>query len=349
VAVTHPTFNLPLAGAIPPPTRKIMIGPPEIWAWQVAALGRAVAALLTALPGVRDHPTHALKAACVAAERGRLALGNFDELLCVTPMNAAAYGRLRERTGGGAAVLQARHPAADLARDEALAGRAAALRRRLGIEPDRHLVSIFPGSREGEIRLLLPRILRAADIIRARRDVAFAVSVSDGRFDALAAALIGGGAGRADVLRTTAPAADLLAASSHAILCSGTITLEAACLAVPATVANTLRPGTRFLLRPLYHRRRIGWRYAPWGLPNAILASRGTPRAHLPYRECVLTRFRAGAIAASVLAGLPDGPYDAARPPLLPAETVRRVREAIAPPGALAPHEYVARTVGELA
>jgi len=350
VAVTHPTFNLPLAAAAPAGVRRIMIGPPEIWAWQANALGRAVAAVLKALPTVSAKPFSPVKAAHVAARRGPMALASFDDLLCLTPMNAAAYGKLKRRARAAVNVVHARHPAAELTRQACRPSRTAGLRKQLGLAENEHLLGVFPGSRQGEIRLLLPTMLRAAGIVAStRKDVRAVVSVTDAglrpgiaKFAARYAA-----SGKPAIL-TDAPSKDLLCACCHAILASGTLTLEAALLAAPATVAYTLPPTTRFVFRPLFRHNRIAGRPSPFALPNAILAWRGAAADGLAYREVTLRRFRPANIARAVLAGLPKGAHGGECPPLLPAGTVRLVREALCPaPESPSVEQYVVQALGQ--
>jgi len=353
VAVTHPTFNLPLAAAAPAGVRRIIIGPPEIWAWEANAPGRLIGRGLKALPGIAGGPFSPVRAGYVAAYRGPMALASFDDLLCLTPMNAAAYGELKRRSGAAANIVQVRHPAAGLVRDATWGRRAADLRHRLGLAGHEHLLGVFPGSREGEIRLLLPTMLQAAGAVAgARKDILPVVSVADGTLERPIAECVeryrACGRGRAAVW-THAPSTDLLCACCHAILASGTLTLEAALLAVPATVVYTVPPATRFLLRPLFAHRRIAGRAAPFALPNAILAWRGSPAGQFPYPEVTLRHFRAANVARTVLAALPAGPHGAECPPLLPAETVQSLREALCPAAdAPSAEQYVAQAMAEV-
>jgi lipid A disaccharide synthetase len=353
VAVAHPTFNLPLAAHMPAGVRKILIAPPEIWAWEAGALGRAVGGLIEAVAKVAAKPFSPLHAAHVAAHRGRLALSSLDHLLCLTPMNAAAYGKLKLRLGAAVEVVQVRHLATALVRDAAMIQRAGDLRRRLGLAGREHLLGVFPGSREGEVRLLLPTMLRAARAVAgARTGVRVAVSIADGALEpsiTRCAASHGAGEAGGDVILTAAPSSDLLCASCHAILASGTLTLEAAMLAVRATVAYTLPLATRFPLRPLFRHLRIAGRPALFALPNAVLAARGVPRDQLPYREFTLRHFRAGPIAQAILADLPTGPCGTHCPPLLPADSIVALRDALQGPAELpSAGQYVAAVLRDV-
>ncbi len=333
VAVAHPTFNLPLAGKLPASIRKMMIAPPEIWAWDASILAKLLAEALRWLAGAK-RPFSPLRVLHVAANRGRLALRNFHDLLCLTPMNAEAYAELRGRIRAEATVVQVRHPMAGLVRDAAAVERAGALRRTLGIEDHQHLLGIFPGSRAGEVKLLLPTMLRAAaELVRRRRDVRLAVSVAEeGLAEPIAQCIERLGADAAanwPPLCTAAPAGDLLTAACHSVMCSGTLSLQAALLAAPATIAYTVSRVTRTYLRPMAHHRRIAGRPAPFGLPNALLAHTGAGRFPV-YPERTLRRFRPGKIAAAVLAQLPPGPPSADGPPKLADDVVEAIRATLA-------------------
>jgi lipid-A-disaccharide synthase len=331
VAVTHPTFNLPLGSLVPGGVRRIMIGPPEIWAWQVNALGRAVGNCLRSLPGVAGRPFSPVKAAYVTANRGPMALAGFDDLLCLTPMNAAAFGRLGARTGAVANVVHVRHPVLDSIARAPQAG-CIALRRRLGLTDGEHLLGIFPGSRQGEIRRMLPTMLAAAgSVVAARRDVRAVVSVAEPALAEPIAERVRrlGRFGQARVGWTDCPAQDLLSACCHAIVATGTLTLEAALLGVRATAGYAVPWATRFLLRPLFRHERINGRRVPFALPNAICAWLGGAGDGLPYAEAIASGFRPARIAAAVRADLPAGPHGGQCPPLLAADTVRSIREAL--------------------
>jgi len=333
VAVAHPTFNLPLAERLPGGVRKLMIAPPEIWAWDASLLGRLVGEATRRLAG-DSRPFSPLRVPHVAANRGRLALRNFHGLLCLTPMNAEAYGALRGRIGAEATVVHTRHPLAALTRDAAAVERAEALRRTLGIEGDRHLLGLFPGSRAGEVHMLLPTMLRAAAaILRKRADLRLAVSVAERGLAEPIARCIERVAAQMPPDRpplcTDAAAGDLLAAASHSVMCSGTLSLQAALLAAPATIAYTVSTAARTYFRPMAHHRRIGGRPAPFALPNALLAHTGAGRFPV-YVERTLRHFRPGKIAAAVLEQLPPGPRGPDGPPTLAADVVATIRATLA-------------------
>ena len=87
VGITHCTFNVPLGGFLPETTHRLLIGPPEIWGWEVNSLGRLVEKPIRLALWLRGDPFHWLWAGPVTVRRGPMALANYDELLCLLPMN----------------------------------------------------------------------------------------------------------------------------------------------------------------------------------------------------------------------------------------------------------------------
>lgn len=344
VAVAHPTFNLPLAGLLPDSTYKILIEPPEIWGWETNALARLTAAAMEKAARWTANPYSPLLAGPVAARRAELSLRNFDELLCLTPMTAEAFRCRAAASGGGAKVRHLRHPASLITRDEA---RGAALREKLGLAAEEHLLAIFPGSRGGEINLMLPTHLKAAARVAGRRrDVRVAVSVADERFGDLIRAHVRsavekeGFASRPIV--TDASAHDLLTAACHSILASGTLTLEAAMLGAAGTIGYTAPFATRFLLRPFFRHYRLAGRRVPFALPNVLWLTGGGTWDSLPYPEVTLRCFTPTRLADAVSRALPAGPHGASCPPRLPGEIIPQLRRTLCPnPPAPLPGQYI--------
>lgn len=95
------------------------------------------------------------------------------------------------------------------------------------------IIALFPGSRDGEIKNILPEMLRAAKIIsEAINDAVFLMPVASGRVSLELR-------GNNDINIKLLPksyAHDLLSVSDIAIIASGTATLEAAILGVPMVI-----------------------------------------------------------------------------------------------------------------
>lgn len=249
VAISHHGFNLILAAELNAltgrKTRTVMVAPPEIWAWDVRAWLRALRPLLLwAAPRFQSVP-YVLGA---MADRGRSTLEAFDVVACLLEPNVKAYRGRLARLGGGAEVVRVGHPFARYADPESQerarrAGRA--LRSDLAVEPGELLVGLFPGSRQAEVQSLLPILVEAARrvrsefAIRGRKVRLFVGASGPGRAKQIETMLGELPAGRAGlkipVVASRAEAA--LTAADFGLLCSGTVTLQAACLGLPSVVA----------------------------------------------------------------------------------------------------------------
>lgn len=156
----------------------------------------------------------------------------------------------------GADTVFVGHPLRDMVqvdRDPAAALRA------VGLDPERPVVALMPGSRRHEVRALLGPMLAAAQLLQARDPrLQFAVPLATESL-------------RADLERDPAlsrvRALAIYPHDSYAILsraraviqCSGTATLEAALLGIPAVIVYRCRPFEYLLGRYLLvHTRFIG-------------------------------------------------------------------------------------------
>jgi lipid-A-disaccharide synthase len=118
-----------------------------------------------------------------------------------------------------------------------------------GLDPARPIVAILPGSRPGEFKQHLPRILPACASVGPARNAQFILALAPG----IAAAEI------APYLRSSAPAVkiieaatyDAVAAADLAIVSSGTATVETALLGTPMIVVYRVAPFTAAVARRL--------------------------------------------------------------------------------------------------
>lgn len=222
--------------------------------------------------------------------RARTLARDADELLCLLPFEPACF----EPFGGSATYVG--HPALD---------RAGAL------TPRGDDWAIFPGSRDGELKRLLPVFLDVARGLRAARPgavirLALAPTVSAEKMRQLAEA-----SGRTldDVTLVTGAKEAALPARA-CLAASGTVTLELACLGRPVVVAYKVHWLTyligRLLVRGVEH----------MALPNLILGRRAYPEH--------LQELNAEAILADLLRLGEPGQDSAAQ----------EVRERLGPPGA---------------
>ena len=141
------------------------------------------------------------------------------------------------------------HPLVDLVRAP---GDAGAFRVRHGLEADRPLVALLPGSRRKEVAHNLPGILGAVDVLLARRpDLQFVLAAAPH----LDPAALRSAVSRRPVTVVVNETHAALSTCTAAIVASGTATVEAALLGAPMVVvyrlsALTYALGRRFVRVP---------------------------------------------------------------------------------------------------
>jgi lipid-A-disaccharide synthase len=162
-----------------------------------------------------------------------------DRVLVIFPFEEEIYRR------AGVAVEWVGHPLLDFA--EAPTRRGAFLTG-LGLDPEKPMVALLPGSRINEVRAILPGLLEAARIIHRRSPATqFVLARAPHLTDDLFAGLDGGSPAIAAVENATD---DVLAAADVALLASGTVTVQAALRECPMVVVYRLSPLTYRLGRP---------------------------------------------------------------------------------------------------
>ncbi|HYV84796.1 MAG TPA: lipid-A-disaccharide synthase [Patescibacteria group bacterium] len=246
-----------------------------------------------------------------AWRRGRLARmsGIIDRMLVILPFEEALY------RAASIPVEFIGHPLLDLVRPERTRGQARAL---LGLDPDRPMVALLPGSRPNEVRAHLGPLLGAARILGEEfRDLQFALTVAPTLPRAFVQSIMEGCAGpRRPPVLVGEDRYDAVASADVAVVASGTATLETALLGVPLVVVYRMNLLTYFLARLATDLPHIG-------MPNLIAGRRIAPE--LVQGDCTPER-----IAAETRRLLTDP--DAAR-------TMRReleeVRGRLGQPGAI--------------
>ena len=119
-----------------------------------------------------------------------------------------------------------------------------------GLDPERPLVSLLPGSRQKEIARILPVMLKAArDLIKTNSDAQFIIPLADERHVRSVASTIERSGLNVDVL--TGETYNALAASNAAAVTSGTATLEAGILGTPMVVVYKTSAVNYKLLEPM--------------------------------------------------------------------------------------------------
>jgi lipid-A-disaccharide synthase len=289
VAVAHHGFNLIVAAELEAlagkKTRTLMVAPPEVWAWDVQPWFGALRPLFLWAAPRRQSVPYVLGA---MLDRGRSTLEAFDAIACLLEPNVRAYRRRRSELGSDAWVTKVGHPFARYA-DPSVRKRAReagrSLRSSLSMASGARLVGLFPGSRQAEVEILLPIMLDAAERLRAvcaerAQPVEFFLAASGERraaqirsvFDERASA-----AGGLSIPVVVSRAEAALAAADFGLLCSGTVTLQAACLGLPSVVAY--QRGWSWAKTAVGHllvrKGRLGperdSREVPFALPSGVL------------------------------------------------------------------------------
>ena len=142
-----------------------------------------------------------------------------------------------------------------------------ALRRKFGIEPNETLVALLPGSRPSELRVLAPRMAKAASIVKESKDLQFIAVVPKELAEQARSFL------PPSIRILSDCAMDLLLASDAAIVKTGTATLEAALVGTPQVTVYDASVTGRIEWCLLW-----AWRRIPFiAMPNIILQREAVP------------------------------------------------------------------------
>lgn len=183
------------------------------------------------------------------------------EICAVFPFEEAAF------RDAGARVRFVGHPLLDRVRP---ARSRAEVRAELGAGDDEALVALMPGSREQELKQLLPPMLEAARLIAAERPgtrfvvpVAHTLTAGDVEAHLPADAV-------APVRAVEGQTYDVLAAADAGVLSMGTATLEAALLGLPHVACYKVSGATYMLARTMVKVKHFA-------LPNIVANRRIVP------------------------------------------------------------------------
>lgn len=177
--------------------------------------------------------------------RGRTIARSVDMIMCLFPFELEIY---RQNN------ITARFVGHPLAQTIALNPDKAAARERLGLDTESTILGIFPGSREREIRTLLPAFLRTARLCEDKQaGIKFISSLRDDRAIQQCREIHEKEAPDIDLEIYRDRAHDVLEASDVVLLKSGTITLEAMLFKKPMVVAYRLNTFTYWLVKLLAH------------------------------------------------------------------------------------------------
>jgi lipid-A-disaccharide synthase len=242
--------------------------------------------------------------------------GLWDKLLCLLPFEPAFFAR------HGLEGTFVGHPVLESGADR---GDAARFRAANGIEPDERVLTVMPGSRQGEVARLLPVLDQA--LRHLRQDKLVSVMPLAPSVAGFVQQATGSWTRRPVLVETEAAKHDAFAASAAALTKSGTSTLELALAGVPMALAYRVNP-----LSAAIAKRLVSVRYA--GLVNLLAED---PPLVPEFIQAAATPQR----LAAAVAGLLDDPAQAARQ----RAGFAKVIAALRPPGGLAPSEAAADAV----
>ena len=148
-----------------------------------------------------------------------------DEFIAIFPFELPVYEQ------AGAKISFLGNPLVDtvkanLSEDEA--------RKFFGVEDFEHVILLLPGSRRQEIKLLLPEMLKAAEVLSAKIPTRFFLPVADGVDESEIKRQID--AAKVEVTLSKKNRYELMKISDAAMATSGTVVLEAALLNLPCVV-----------------------------------------------------------------------------------------------------------------
>jgi lipid-A-disaccharide synthase len=163
---------------------------------------------------------------------------NVAHMIVIFPFEEAIY------QAAGVPVTFVGHPLVDLVRP---APDRAAFLRGVGLDPERPVVAVLPGSRSTELRYNLPPLAGGIRRLRARRpDLQFLVAVAPSLDPGALRAVLGD----LPVSLVAGQTHEVLGAATLGLVASGTATVEAALLGTPMVVVYRMAPLSYALGRP---------------------------------------------------------------------------------------------------
>lgn len=130
-------------------------------------------------------------------------------------------------------------------------------RKKFGLSEEKITIGILPGSRTSEVRMLMPELLRAAQILkREMPDLQFVLPLADTLEEASVTEIISGF--NVDVKVVSGHTYDVISCADLALVASGTATLETALLGVPMIIVYKISLLSYFIGRVFVHVKNIG-------------------------------------------------------------------------------------------
>jgi lipid-A-disaccharide synthase len=231
-------------------------------------------------------------------------------LLAVLPFEADFYRKF------GANTIHVGHPLIDRVKHEI---EPEEYRISLGIEPDRKVVALLPGSRRQEIARLLPVMLEAITDLAKDRNLQIvlpvAASIDRVRLEAILTQY------PISCIVTSGGVYNLMAAADAAVIASGTAALEAAIMGTPMVIVYQVSKLSYFIYKRMQSAEH---KQSPFiGLPNLVAGKQIVP-------ELTQENFNTANICKHMRNYLDKPEYLAQ----VKAE-LRQVKERIGPPGVM--------------
>jgi len=130
-------------------------------------------------------------------------------------------------------------------------------RKKFGLSEDEITIGILPGSRLSEVRILMPELLRTAQILkRDIPDLQFVLPLADTLEETSVTEIIS--RFNVDVKVISGHAYDVISCADLALVASGTATLETALLGVPMIIVYKISLLSYFIGRLFVHVKNIG-------------------------------------------------------------------------------------------
>jgi lipid-A-disaccharide synthase len=230
-----------------------------------------------------------------------------DRVLVIFPFEEAIY------RNAGVDARFVGHPLVDLAKPGE--PRSSFLRDR-GLNPDAPIVALLPGSRRNELERIVPTMVSALALIRARvPGVQFTVACAPGIESGQFAPLVSEGGGLSRPILVHDRSDDVISSADVAITASGTATVQCALHERPMVVVYRLSPLTYRLGKPFVT-------VDTYAMPNLVAGRRIVP-------ELIQDEFTPQSVTDETVALLTDrSRHNRMR------EELRRVREQLGAPGA---------------
>ncbi len=130
-------------------------------------------------------------------------------------------------------------------------------RKKFGLSEDEITIGILPGSRTSEVRILMPELMRAAQILKREvPDLQFVLTLADTLEETSVTEIISGFNVKVKVV--SGHTYDVISCADLALVASGTATLETALLGVPMIIVYKISLLSYFIGRLFVHVKNIG-------------------------------------------------------------------------------------------